>query len=93
MSISDIELQYPKLEQINDHYILMTLVACKRIISNMCSLALTIEKYCSTAITLPLTGYMDRALVECSGNLSISAGPSDKNQSHVHIISGRLGYP
>ena len=56
----------------------------------MCSLALTVEKYCSTAITLPLTGYMDRALVECSGNLSISAGPSDKNQSHVHIISGRV---
>lgn len=33
--------------------------------------------------------HLDGALVECSGTLSISAGPLDKNESFIHIISGK----
>ena len=36
------------------------------------------------------SNHLDGAVVECSGILSIRAGPSDKNQSFVYIISGKL---
>ena len=36
------------------------------------------------------SNHLDGAVVECSGILSIRAGPSDRNQSYVYIPSGKL---
>jgi hypothetical protein len=41
-----------------------------------------------SSLSVNSSDHMDGALVECSGTLSIRAGPSDKNQSRVHIIAG-----
>ena len=42
-----------------------------------------------SSLSVNSSAHMDGALVECSGTLSIRAGPLDKNQSRIHIVSGR----
>ena len=45
-----------------------------------------------SSLSVNSSDHLDGALVECSGTLSIRVGPSDKNQSYIHIISGRAIY-